>query len=160
MTARPSQAPSTRRRRPRSSSFLFLLSAVACSTAFAACASRPPSAEKAACLDFRTSSGVNDSSSIVLILVGVTNPEAFRAASPRELLSPNPPGTEGESTTIVATPGEVGSERVLVDHLSKRLGVIADYRNRTSASRIAVDLPIRCHWPKPRIDLLEDTIDE
>ena len=124
------------------------------------CASGPPSAERAACFKFRSSSEVNDSSSIVLLVVGVTNPERFRAATARELLSANPPGTEGESKTIVVTPGEAGVERVMIERLSKRLGVIADYRNRSTKSRIATDLPIRCHWPKPSIDLMRDTIDD
>lgn len=126
----------------------------------AGCATKPPSNERAACLNYQSSSEVNDSSSIVLILVGVTNAEAFRAATPRQLLSESPPGTEGKSRTIVVTPGESGSERVMIERLASRLGVIADYRNRTSTSKIAVDLPIRCHWPRPGIELMKDTLDD
>lgn len=144
----------------RYASSLVSLSLAIALVALGGCAGRPPSTEKAACLEFRTSTEVNGGTSIVLILVGVTNPAAFRAASNRELLSDNPPGTEGEPTQIVATRGEVGREEILIDHLSKRLGVIADYRNATANSRIATDLPIRCYWPTPRVDLLKDTIDE
>lgn len=128
--------------------FVLVASASGCAT---------PSGERAACFNYRSSGEVNDASSIVLILVGVTNPDAFRSASHSALLSANPPGTEGKSTTIVVTPGETGSKRVMIERLSDRLGVIADYRNRSTKSKIATDLPIRC-WLRPSVDLLRDTI--
>lgn len=146
----------TRTRRSASSALL----GVVLASALTACATSAPSTERAACLNYESSREVNESSSIVLLLVGVTNPEAFRSATPRELLSDSPPGTEGESRSIVVTPGESGSEQVMIERLSKRLGVIADYRNRTGSSKIAVDLPIRCYWPKPSVNLMRDTIDD
>ncbi len=124
------------------------------------CASPSSNPDRRACLQFEASSQVNDGSSIVLNLIGVTNPEQFRAAKPFELFSANPPGTEGNRERVVVTPGDSGSVEVRIERLSKRLGIIADYRNRTNDTKVATDVRISCWWPKPKIKLLRNSLDE